>query len=194
MNKKTKDMIKEIRDNIIDERYDNVNLRQNLKSISSYLDTLFEIQNDVKEIKENISVLRNEINIDNEIDGANFNDREMDENKYILSINDMLNYCKDLLINTKLNEYANTENVFKTFNEAAELQEITPEQALYGMMAKHIGSVKNMLNNSEKELALMIENDAEGGKYSLDKWKEKIGDNISYLLILYAMINSRINE
>ena len=191
MNKKTKDMIKEIRDNIIDERYDNVNLRQNLKSISSYLDTLFEIQNDVKEIKKNVIILKSE---DNEINGANFNDREMDENKYILSINDMLNYCKDLLINTKLNEYANTENVFKTFNEAAELQEITPEQALYGMMAKHIGSVKNMLNNSEKELALMIENDAEGGKYSLDKWKEKIGDNISYLLILYAMINSRINE
>ena len=25
-------------------------------------------------------------------------------------------------------------------------------------------------------------------------WKEKIGDNITYLLILYAMINSRIDE
>lgn len=191
MNKKTKNMIEEIKNNIIEERYDNVNLRQNLRNISSYLDTLFEIQNDVKEIKENIMTFKNK---DNKINGANFNDREMDINKYILSINDMLNYCKNLLIDTKLNEYAATESVFKTFNEAAELQEITPEQALYGMMAKHIGSIRNMLNNTEKGLALMVENDAEGAKYSLDKWKEKIGDNISYLLILYAMINSRIND
>ena len=190
MNKKIKDTIKEIRNIIVDERYENTNLRQNVKDIDSNLNIIFEIQNDIKEIKREI------VNKDNEeriIKGANFESRYISFDKYKTTINNMIAYCQDL-INDKLIQYANKNDVFKTFNEAAELQEILPEQALFGMMAKHIGSIRNMLDKIEKDIYSMTVNDAEGAEYSLDIWKEKIGDNITYLLILYAMISSRIDE
>ena len=190
MNKKTKDTIKEIRNIIVDERYENTNLRQNVRDINSNLNIIFEIQNDIKEIKREI------VNKDNEekiIKGANFESRHISFDKYKTTINNMIAYCQDL-INDKLIQYANKNDVFKTFNEAAELQEILPEQALFGMMAKHIGSIRNMLDKIEKDTYSMTVNDAEGAEYSLDIWKEKIGDNITYLLILYAMISSRIDE
>ena len=190
MNKKIKDTIKEIRNIIVDERYENTNLRQNVRDINSNLNIIFEIQNDIKEIKREI------VNKDNEekiIKGANFESRHISFDKYKTTINNMIAYCQDL-INDKLIQYANKNDVFKTFNEAAELQEILPEQALFGMMAKHIGSIRNMLDKIEKDIYSMTVNDAEGAEYSLDVWKEKIGDNITYLLILYAMISSRIDE
>ena len=190
MNKKIKDTIKEIRNIIVDERYENTNLRQNVRDINSNLNIIFEIQNDIKEIKRKI------VNKDNEekiIKGANFESRHISFDKYKTTINNMIAYCQDL-INDKLIQYANKNDVFKTFNEAAELQEILPEQALFGMMAKHIGSIRNMLDKIEKDIYSMTVNDAEGAEYSLDIWKEKIGDNITYLLILYAMISSRIDE
>lgn len=190
MNKKIKDTIKEIRNIIVDERYENTNLRQNVRDINSNLNIIFEIQNDIKEIKREI------VNKDNEekiIKGANFESRHISFDKYKTTINNMIAYCQDL-INDKLIQYANKNDVFKTFNEAAELQEILPEQALFGMMAKHIGSIRNMLDKIEKDIYSMTINDAEGAEYSLDVWKEKIGDNITYLLILYAMISSRIDE
>ena len=190
MNKKTKDTIKEIRNIIVDERYENTNLRQNVRDINSNLNIIFEIQNDIKEIKREI------VNKDNEekiIKGANFESRHISFDKYKTTINNMIAYCQDL-INDKLIQYANKNDVFKTFNEAAELQEILPEQALFGMMAKHIGSIRNMLDKIEKDIYSMTVNDAEGAEYSLNIWKEKIGDNITYLLILYAMISSRIDE
>ena len=190
MNKKTKDTIKEIRNIIVDERYENTNLRQNVRDINSNLNIIFEIQNDIKEIKRKI------VNKDNEekiIKGANFESRHISFDKYKTTINNMIAYCQDL-INDKLIQYANKNDVFKTFNEAAELQEILPEQSLFGMMAKHIGSIRNMLDKIEKDIYSMTVNDAEGAEYSLDIWKEKIGDNITYLLILYAMISSRIDE
>lgn len=188
MNKKIKNTIEEIKDIVINERYENTNLRQNLRT--AYFDTIFEIQNDIKEIKKEI------INKDNKekiIKGANFENRHISFDKYKDTINNMIAYCQNL-INNKLIQYANKNDVFKTFNEAAELQEILPEQALFGMMAKHIGSIRNMLDKVEKDIYSMTINDAEGAEYSLDVWKEKIGDNITYLLILYAMISSRIDE
>ena len=190
MNKKIKDTIKEIRNIIVDERYENTNLRQNVRDINSNLNIIFEIQNDIKEIKREI------VNKDNEekiIKGADFENRHISFDKYKDTINNMIAYCQNL-INDKLIQYANKNDVFKTFNEAAELQEILPEQALFGMMAKHIGSIRNMLDKVEKDIYSMTVNDAEGAEYSLDIWKEKIGDNITYLLILYAMISSRIDE
>ena len=198
MNKKTKDIIEETKNRIeeisniiIDEKYENTNLRQNLRT--AYFDTLFEIQNDIKEIKKEIVNKNNKDNKEKIIKGANFESRHISFDKYKTTINNMIAYCQDL-INDKLIQYANKNDVFKTFNEAAELQEILPEQALFGMMAKHIGSIRNMLDKIEKDIYSMTVNDAEGAEYSLDVWKEKIGDNITYLLILYAMISSRIDE
>ena len=91
-------------------------------------------------------------------------------------IEDMIEHCKDMLL-TKHTEYA-TEDDFHNFNVAAALQNVTPQQALIGMMDKHVVSVHDLVNEQ-----------AEGREILLDKWKEKIGDNIDYLLILWAMVN-----
>ena len=91
-------------------------------------------------------------------------------------IEDMFEHCKDMLL-TKHTEYA-TEDDFHNFNVAATLQNVTPQQALVGMMDKHVVSVHDLVNEH-----------AEGREIPLEKWEEKIGDNINYLLILWAMVN-----
>ena len=85
-------------------------------------------------------------------------------------VKEQIDKCKYTLI-TKNKEYA-TEDVFHAFKKAAALEGITKEQALAGMMAKHTVSIYDMI----------------GQEYSLDRWDEKIGDNINYLLILAAML------
>ena len=97
---------------------------------------------------------------------------------YSERIEDMIEHCKDMLL-TKHTEYA-TEDDFHNFNVAASLQNVTPQQALVGMMTKHVVSVCDLVNDH-----------AEGREIPLDKWKEKIGDNVNYLLILWAMVNMR---
>lgn len=74
----------------------------------------------------------------------------------------------------KAREYTHPDDMFHNFKVAATLQGRTKEQALTGMMAKHMVSIYDMV---------------EGGKsYSKDVWQEKIGDGINYLLILSAMV------
>lgn len=75
-------------------------------------------------------------------------------------------------LETKQKEYAN-EDGLHNFNAAAVIQGITPEQALLGMAAKHVISICDMCL---------------GGEYTKEQWKEKIGDNIAYLCLLYAMV------
>lgn len=94
---------------------------------------------------------------------------------YEKAIEDMITHCRDTLIK-KHNEYA-TDDDFHNFNVAAKLQDVTPEQALMGMAAKHVVSVCDFINDA-----------AAGISVSKDMWREKIGDNINYLLILWAMV------
>lgn len=93
------------------------------------------------------------------------------------AINTMIGHCQELL-HIKNDEYATADH-FHNFKVAAQLQGITPEQALIGMMDKHVVSVHDLVNEQ-----------AEGMEIPAEVWLEKIGDNINYLLILYAMIGS----
>lgn len=97
--------------------------------------------------------------------------------EYTEAITDMMNHCKDMLLD-KHEEYASDEDDFHNFNSAAVLQDVTPEKALIGMMDKHVISVHDLVNKASK-----------GCEIPLETWKEKIGDNINYLLILWAMVN-----
>lgn len=94
---------------------------------------------------------------------------------YEAAIRDQIEHCWELLF-SKRKEYA-TADPFHNFRRAADLQGITKEQALIGMMDKHVISVHDMVNEA-----------AEGASFSAAKWREKIGDNINYLLILWAMV------
>ncbi|MGN0317802.1 MAG: hypothetical protein ACI4E1_07730 [Lachnospira sp.] len=91
-------------------------------------------------------------------------------------IDEMLTYCRDLLI--KKNESYNAGNdPIGNFKKAAKLQGVSNKQALIGMMDKHVVSIHDMVNRETCS-----------EKFTGEVWKEKIGDNINYLLILYAMM------
>ena len=98
-----------------------------------------------------------------------------EKSTYELAIEDMLSHCQATLLK-KHREYATADD-FHNFRVAAKLQGITPAQALLGMMDKHVVSVHDLVIEA-----------AEGRSISEATWREKIGDNINYLLILWAMV------
>lgn len=61
------------------------------------------------------------------------------------------------------------------FKTASALQSCSPQQALAGMLAKHIVSLYDMCFS-------------EGMSYSLDTWNEKITDSLNYLFLLKAIV------
>ncbi len=88
---------------------------------------------------------------------------------------------KGVLI-SKAKEYASDNNRFYNFEEAGRMKGETAEKALYGMQAKHLVSVKKIIDD--------IEND---GKYpSVELLNEKIGDSINYFILLEGLIKSKI--
>ena len=95
----------------------------------------------------------------------------MNTNEFNEIIDKILMKCTDVLIN-KAKEYA-TQDRLHNFKVAAELQGISPKQALMGMMAKHTVSVADMCRS---------------GEYPLEMWDEKIGDSINYLLLLRCLV------
>lgn len=94
---------------------------------------------------------------------------------YEKAVEGIIAHCGETLFQ-KHKEYA-TEDDFHIFNVAAVLQGVTPEQALIGMMDKHVVSVHDLVNEH-----------AEGRQVAAETWREKICDNINYLLILWAMV------
>lgn len=87
------------------------------------------------------------------------------------AIEEMLKHCTETLI-SKSEEYARG-STFHNFEVAAELQRRDRKEALIGMMDKHVVSVHDLVRENCSDI---------------DKWIEKIGDNIVYLLLLWAMV------
>lgn len=83
----------------------------------------------------------------------------------------------------KAKEYSNGKDRMHNFNTAAVLQGCTPERALWGMAAKHLVSVS--------DLVLALDDDDIQPKPTLQMWNEKIGDAVNYLCLLDAMIQDR---
>lgn len=90
-------------------------------------------------------------------------------------INRQVKRSTDVLV-VKAKEYA-TEDRLHNFKSAAVLQEITPAQALAGMMAKHTISVYDMVMSNKE--------------FPIEMWDEKITDHINYLLLLRAVIEEK---
>ena len=78
----------------------------------------------------------------------------------------------------KADEYAQGDDRFHNFNRAAAMLNVTPEQALVGMLAKHLVSILDMVDT---------ESSSSFG-YSTSLIHEKIGDAIAYLLLLKGMM------
>ena len=95
----------------------------------------------------------------------------MKPENFEIVVDTQLARCRSVLCD-KAKEYA-TEDRLHNFKVAGALQNCRPQEALAGMMAKHVVSVYDM---------------ARGGAYPLELWDEKITDSINYLLLLAALV------
>lgn len=84
-------------------------------------------------------------------------------------------------LDIKGKEYANTEDRLHNFKQAALFMGTIPEKSLWGFNAKHIISIQDMLNDLSSGIINPVE-----------KWEEKIGDAINYMILLEALIKERI--
>jgi hypothetical protein len=94
-------------------------------------------------------------------------------------VEDRLGFCARTL-QIKAEEYA-TEDRLHNFKVAAALQGIEPETALFGMWAKHIVSIRDIIEKIEHTDTLP----------SPGLLGEKITDIIDYALLLEALIEER---
>lgn len=83
-----------------------------------------------------------------------------------------------MLLSIKGAEYSSNTNRFHQFDQAAALSGLNRRQALAGMMVKHVVSVFDLIN-SDPDAYLEI---------PIERWDEKIIDNINYLILLRIML------
>ena len=96
-------------------------------------------------------------------------------NKRIGKIIDAMIDLSRANLQVKGRQYARSGQVDRLgqFDKAASLQGCNPGQACYGMMAKHLTTLSDYVNDP--------------AGVSLGQWEEKIGDSITYLLLLMAI-------
>lgn len=83
----------------------------------------------------------------------------------------------------KAKEYSSNSERLHNFYRASAISGRNPETALYGMMLKHLVSVLDILDASEK-----------GSLPDRPVVDEKIGDLINYLILLEAVFEDRRNQ
>lgn len=91
--------------------------------------------------------------------------------------------CKAVL-GVKANEYAHEGDRLENFKRAAALEKCEPEEALKGMLTKHIVSIYGFID----------ELNGYGGSKDrpLSQWHEKLVDAVNYIgPLLWALLNER---
>lgn len=90
------------------------------------------------------------------------------------TVEDRIEECLRVLEQKK--NYGSILDRLSNFKVAAKLQGITAIEALGGMMAKHVVSIYDLMNENN---------------VPQEVWDEKITDNINYLLLLNALIRDK---
>lgn len=85
---------------------------------------------------------------------------------------------------TKAQEYATDNDRMHNFRVAAALRGTTIEDALWGMAAKHIVSVSDMV----RKTTIPGDQTICSNLPDLEQWDEKLGDALNYMFLLDAVI------
>ncbi len=86
----------------------------------------------------------------------------------------------DQVLGSKAKEYAIGGDRFHNFKVAAAFDNCTPEKALWGILLKHLVSIRDICHNPED--------------ISLTVLEEKTLDTANYMVLLNAMVKERIAE
>lgn len=87
-------------------------------------------------------------------------------------------YSRDLLL-AKGMSYSPKDDRLLNFKKAAQLQSETPIEACFGMMAKHLVSLADLVRG-------------EWGSPENDYvWREKLADTINYCYLLWALVQEQ---
>lgn len=89
--------------------------------------------------------------------------------------------------NLKMEEYMAEEDRLANFRKAANLSGVSVPKAIAGMMVKHTVSIFDMI---EDEFGC----DPVDPISSIEIWREKLVDQINYLLLLYASVREERGE
>ncbi len=81
------------------------------------------------------------------------------------------------VLSSKATEYAHGNDRLHNFQVAARIDDTTPEQALWGMLLKHLVSVSDLVKGRLQPTRSMV--------------NEKIGDTVNYLILLEAIFAER---
>lgn len=100
----------------------------------------------------------------------------MDHGTFHEVAKEQIGKCLDTLIQ-KETEYSDGTDRLDQFKNASRIQNCHPVETLAGMMIKHTTSIYKMVREVAK-----------GDYHSPNRWEEKIGDHINYLLLLKALL------
>ena len=99
----------------------------------------------------------------------------MNAERFEQVFDEQMKICADVLL-SKSKEYAiKNEDRLQHFKRTAGFLKTTPEDALVGMLSKHLISVVDMCRDTETT-------------YPLEQWTEKLTDTINYLLLLKGIV------
>lgn len=102
----------------------------------------------------------------------------MTNEEFLRLRNELNDHCEQLLGLKKLEYSENDADRLCQFTAAAGLLGVHPAKALCGMMVKHETSIHSMVKALDK-----------GKDFTLEQWKEKIGDLRNYCDLLWALLN-----
>jgi hypothetical protein len=106
----------------------------------------------------------------------------MNDNALQITIRNAFYRCTHLMAR-KSKEYSPGHDRLSNFKDAGAMQRISPEQALFGMLTKHLVSLADMCK------AVMI-GGMDGGMTQA-VWEEKLTDAHNYLFLLEALLKER---
>jgi hypothetical protein len=106
----------------------------------------------------------------------------MDNNDFNKIVTESIDSIQLVLVN-KAKEYASEGDRLVNFKDGARITGLTPEMTLWAYMAKHLASIKKIIDDMNK-----------GDLPTNELLDEKIGDAINYLILLKATIKEQLPE
>lgn len=89
------------------------------------------------------------------------------------------------VLGIKAEEYSSAEDRLHNFKRGAAMLQITPEAHCIYLMSKHLISILDMVDNVTQRPPNVC---------AWEKWDEKVGDAINYLVLLEALVWERLDQ